>query len=144
MSRDPDQQYFSYGITEDIITTLSRSPWLFVISPNSSFAYRGKMVDVRQVDRLDIATWDLLARGWKLFYELTKESLAEAETLFRKAVASTPISCEAHHLLASTIIHRAVIGNAAHKKAAISESYELAKRAILLDERNEYAHWSLG
>jgi adenylate cyclase len=51
MSRDPDQQYFSDGITEDIITALSRSPWLFVISCNSSFTYRGKIVDIKQVAR---------------------------------------------------------------------------------------------
>ena len=51
MSRDPDQQYFSDGITEDIITALSRSPWLFVISRSSSFTYRGKIVDIKQVAR---------------------------------------------------------------------------------------------
>jgi adenylate cyclase len=222
MSGDSEQEYFSDGITEDIITALSRSPWLFVISRNSSFAYRGKMVDIRQVslelgaryilegsvrkagnrirvtaqlidgsvgshvwaekydgelqdifdlqdqitqqvvaailtqiqmyvgentkrlERPDVVTWDLLARGWKLFYELTKESLAEAETLIRRAVASAPTSCDAHHLLASTIIHRAQMGYIVDKEAAISESYELAKRAIVLDERNEYAHWGFG
>jgi adenylate cyclase len=222
MSGDSEQEYFSDGITEDIITALSRSPWLFVISRNSSFAYRGKMVDIRQVsrelgaryilegsvrkagnrvrvtaqlidgtmgnhvwaekydgelqdifglqdqitqqvvaailtqiqtyvgkntkrlERPDVVTWDLLARGWKLFYELTKGSLGEAETLFRRAVASAPTSCDAHHLLASTLIHRARMGYIADKEAAISEAYELAKRAIILDERNEYAHWSLG
>jgi adenylate cyclase len=222
MSGDSEQEYFSDGITEDIITALSRSPWLFVISRNSSFAYRGKLVDIRQVslelgaryilegsvrkagnrirvtaqlidgsvgshvwaekydgelqdifdlqdqitqqvvaailtqiqmyvgentkrlERPDVVTWDLLARGWKLFYELTKESLAEAETLIRRAVASAPTSCDAHHLLASTIIHRAQMGYIVDKEAAISESYELAKRAIVLDERNEYAHWGFG
>jgi adenylate cyclase len=222
MSRDPDQQYFSDGITEDIITGLSRSPWLFVISRNSSFAYRGRAVDIRQVgrelgarhilagsvrkagtrvrvtaqlidgsvgshvwaenydgelkdifdlqdritqqvvaslltqiqlnlgenvrrlERPDVATWDLLARGWKLFYELTKESLAEAEKIFRRAVASAPRSCDAHYLLAGAIIHRTQMGYIADNKAAISESYELAKRAVVLDERNEYAHWILG
>lgn len=51
MSGDSEQEYFSDGITEDIITVLSRSPWLFVISRNSSFAYRGKMIDIRQVSR---------------------------------------------------------------------------------------------
>jgi len=184
MSGDNEQEYFSDGITEDIITALSRSPWLFVIARNSSFAYRGTMVDVKQVskelgvgyilegsvrkagnrvrvtaqlidgtmgshvwaekydgelqdifdlqdqitqqvvatlltqiqtyvgenikrsERPDVITWDLLARGWKLFYELTKESLAEAETLFRRAVASAPTSCDEHHLLASTLIHQ--------------------------------------
>jgi TolB-like protein len=222
MSGDSEQEYFSDGITEDIITALSRSPWLFVISRNSSFTYRGKMVDIRQVslelgaryilegsvrkagnrirvtaqlidgsggshvwaekydgelqdifdlqdqitqqvvaailtqiqmyvgenakrlERPDVVTWDLLARGWKLFYELTRDSLAEAETIFRRAVVSAPTSCDAHHLLASTIIHRAQMGYIADKEAAISESYEFAKRAIALNERNEYAHWGLG
>jgi len=222
LSRDPDQQYFSDGITEDIITALSRSPWLFVISRNSSFAYREKLVDIRQVsmelgaryilegsvrkagnrirvtaqlidgsvgshvwaekydgelkdifdlqdqitsqvvaslltqiqislgedvrhlNRPDVTTWDLLAHGWKLFYELTEKSLAEAETLCRRAVASTPSSCDAHHLLSGVLIHRTQMGYIADKNAAISEAYELAKQAIVLDERNEYAHWILG
>jgi TolB-like protein len=222
MSGDSEQEYFSDGITEDIITALSRSPWLFVISRNSSFAYRGKRIDVRQVsrelgvryilegsvrkagnhirvtaqlidgsagshvwaerydgelqdifglqdqitqqvvasiltqiqmyvdekakrlERPDIVTWDLLARGWKLFYEQTNESLYEAERIFRRAVTSAPTSCDAHHLLASTIIHQAQMGFIADKQAAVSEAYELAKRAIALDDRNEYAHWSFG
>jgi adenylate cyclase len=222
MSGDSEQEYFSDGLTEDIITALSRSPWLFVIARNSSFAYRGAMVDVKQVsrelgvryilegsvrkagnrvrvnaqlidgsvgshvwaekydgelqdifdlqdqitqqvvaslltqiqlnfgesvrqlERPDVVTWELLARGWKLFYELTEEGLAKAEKLFRRAVASTPKSCDAHHLLAATIIHRAQMGYIEDEKAAISESYELAKRAIVIDERNEYAHWTLG
>ncbi len=49
MSGDTEQEYFSDGITEDIITNLSRIHWLFVIARNSSFVYRGKAVDVRQV-----------------------------------------------------------------------------------------------
>jgi adenylate cyclase len=49
MSGDPEQEYFSDGITEDIITALSRSPWLFVIARNSSFAFRGLTIDVKQV-----------------------------------------------------------------------------------------------
>ncbi|RWO61534.1 adenylate/guanylate cyclase domain-containing protein [Mesorhizobium sp.] len=51
MSGDPEQQYFSDGITEDIITELSRSRALFVIARNSSFQYRDKAVDVRRVAR---------------------------------------------------------------------------------------------
>jgi adenylate cyclase len=222
MSGDPEQEYFSDGISEDIITALSRSPWLFVISRNSSFAYRGKAVDVKQVsrelgvryilegsvrkvgdrvrvtsqlvdgtlgshvwaekydgelqdifdlqdeitkqvvasthtqiqldmgekvkrlERPDVGTWDLIARGWKLFYELTEESLAAAETLFRRAVASDPTSCEAHQLLASVLIHQAQMGYVSGWDATISKAYELAKRAVALDGRNEYAHWILG
>jgi adenylate cyclase len=51
MSGDPAQEYFSDGIAESIITELSRIRWLFVIARNSSFTYRGRAVDVRQVAR---------------------------------------------------------------------------------------------
>jgi adenylate cyclase len=49
--RDPDQEYFSDGITDDIITELSHSRALFVIARNSSFAYRERLLDVRQIAR---------------------------------------------------------------------------------------------
>ena len=48
---DPEQEYFAGGIVEDIITGLSRTKWLFVIARNSSFTYKGRAVDVRQVAR---------------------------------------------------------------------------------------------
>jgi adenylate cyclase len=51
MSGDPEQEYFSDGITEDIITELSRFSELLVIARNSTFQYKGKAVDVRQVGR---------------------------------------------------------------------------------------------
>jgi adenylate cyclase len=51
MSGDPGQQYFSDGITEDIITDLSRFRSLVVVARNSSFQFRGKAVDVRRVGR---------------------------------------------------------------------------------------------
>lgn len=50
-SGDMDQEYFSVGISEDIITALSRMPWFFVISRNSSFVYKGRQVDIRNVAR---------------------------------------------------------------------------------------------
>src|SRR5918993_2279616 len=49
MSGDPEQEYFADGMTEDIITGLPRLKWLFVIARNSTFAYKSKAVDVRQV-----------------------------------------------------------------------------------------------
>ena len=49
MSGDPDQDYFADGITEDIITTLSKVPDLFVIARNSTFTYKGTATDVKQV-----------------------------------------------------------------------------------------------
>ncbi len=51
MSGDPEQGYFADGITEDIITDLSKVSGLFVIARNSSFAYKGKSPDVRKVSR---------------------------------------------------------------------------------------------
>ncbi|SEP24135.1 TolB amino-terminal domain-containing protein [Rhodospirillales bacterium URHD0017] len=51
MSGDPEQEYFTDGMVEDIITGLSRSKYLFVIARNSSFAYKGRTPDIRQVGR---------------------------------------------------------------------------------------------
>jgi len=51
LSDDPEQEYFADGMVEDIITGLSRSKMLFVISRNSSFAYKGRAVDIKQVSR---------------------------------------------------------------------------------------------
>jgi adenylate cyclase len=49
MSGDPEQEYFADGVVEEIITALSRVRWFFVIARNSSFTYKGKAVDIRQV-----------------------------------------------------------------------------------------------
>ena len=51
MSGDPEQEYFADGMVEEIITALSRFRWLFVIARNSSFTYKGRDVDVKQVGR---------------------------------------------------------------------------------------------
>jgi adenylate cyclase len=51
MSGDPEQEYFADGMVEEIITALSRIRWLFVIARNSSFAYKGHAIDVKQVGR---------------------------------------------------------------------------------------------
>jgi len=49
MSDDPKQEFFSDGMTEEIIPALSKSPYLFVIARQSTFAYKGKPVKVKQV-----------------------------------------------------------------------------------------------
>ncbi|TIX12186.1 MAG: adenylate cyclase, partial [Mesorhizobium sp.] len=51
MSGDPEQGYFADGMVEEIITALSRTRWLFVIARNSSFTYKGRAVDIKQVGR---------------------------------------------------------------------------------------------
>ena len=49
MSGDPDQEYFADGVTEDIITALSKIRWFSIIARNSTFAYKGQSTDIRQV-----------------------------------------------------------------------------------------------
>jgi TolB-like protein len=49
MSGDPEQEFFADGMAEDIITALSRMPWFFVIARNSSFTYKGRAIDVKQI-----------------------------------------------------------------------------------------------
>ena len=51
MSGDPEQDYFCDGMVEDVVTGLSRIKWLFVIARNSSFVYKGRVIDVKQVGR---------------------------------------------------------------------------------------------
>jgi len=51
MSGDPEQEYFADGMVEDIITALSRVKWFYVIARNSSFVYKGKAIDIKQVGR---------------------------------------------------------------------------------------------
>jgi len=50
-SGDPEQTYFADGVVDEIITALSRMPWLFVIARTSSFTYRDRAIDVRQIGR---------------------------------------------------------------------------------------------
>ena len=51
LSGDPEQEYFADGMVDDIITGLARINWLFVIARNSTFTYKGRAVDVKQVGR---------------------------------------------------------------------------------------------
>ncbi len=51
LSGDPEQEYFADGVVEDIITALSRIRWLFVVARNSSFTYKGRAVDMKQIGR---------------------------------------------------------------------------------------------
>ncbi len=62
MSGDPEQEFFADGMAEDIITALSRCPWLFVIARNSSFTFKGRAIDVKQVGR-ELAVRYLLEGG---------------------------------------------------------------------------------
>ena len=81
MSGDPEQEYFSDGMTEDIITGLSRFRSLFVVARNSTFAYKGKAPDVRDVAR-DLGVRYILEGSVRLGGERIRISaqLIDAET----------------------------------------------------------------
>jgi tetratricopeptide (TPR) repeat protein len=102
---------------------------------------------VKRLERPELRTWELISRSLKFYWEYSKQGLENAERLLRKAVASTPTSCDAHQLLASVLSYQVmmeyVIGSD-EIDATICEAYELAKRAVSLDDNNEYAHKSLG
>jgi hypothetical protein len=76
MSDDPQQVYFSDGMTEDLITDLSKIAGLFVIARNSTFTYKGKPVKIRQVaeelgcDRC----WKAACAGWEIRFGSTPSS----------------------------------------------------------------------
>ena len=65
MSGDPEQEYFADGMVEDIITALSRFKLLFVIARNSSFTYKGKPIDIKQIGRELGVRYVLRSPGWK-------------------------------------------------------------------------------
>jgi adenylate cyclase len=81
MSGDPEQDYFADGMVEDIVTGLSRIKWLFVIARNSSFVYKCKAVDVRQVGR-ELGVRYVLEGGVRKFGSRLRVSaqLVDAET----------------------------------------------------------------
>jgi len=64
MSGDPEQEYFADGMVEEIITALSRFKSLFVIARNSSFTFKGRAVDVKQVGRRLGVRYGLEHRRW--------------------------------------------------------------------------------
>jgi TolB-like protein/Tfp pilus assembly protein PilF len=223
MSGDPAQEYFSDGITEDIITALSRSPWLFIIARNTTFTYKGTNVDVRRVaaelgvrfvlegsvrrfgDRVrvtaqlidgvtgghvwserydrqledvfdlqdeitrnvvasiqttvhlstieepverstrpDLTVWELTMRAWHLLYDFTPKSFDTAKSLLERALALDPESAEANMVLSLINHHVALMGYAADTRLAMDAAFALGRRAVQLDDRNEYAHWALG
>lgn len=81
MSSDPEQDYFADGMVDDIVTGLARIRWLFVIARNSSFIYKGRAVDVRQVGQ-ELGVRYLLEGGVRKAGNLVRVSaqLIEAET----------------------------------------------------------------
>ncbi len=221
MSGDPEQEFFVDGLTEDIITALSRISALWVIARNSTFTYKGKPIDVKRVAQelgvryvmegsvrragerlrvtaqlIDAATghhvWaerydrrladlfdiqdeitrsvvastetqvlfaelqaaksrpstdlrarDLVARAWARSYDLTPEAIAEASDLVEEAIRIDPSNPTAHRTRALIFLCRFFVGETLHDAASKARAFELARTALRLAPRDEYAHLAM-
>jgi len=222
MSRDPEQEYFSDGITEEIITALSKVPNLFVIARNSVFTYKGNPVKVKQVseelgvryvvegsvrkiggrvriaaqlidaltghhlwaERYDRELRDIfalqdeitlkiitalqvkltagemahvMAKGAKnldafikymqafdLLDKETKEGIAQAKKLLEEAIALDPEYPRLYMALAMTHVTDVWLSPAESSEQSLARAFELAQKAISLDDSNAAAYSVLG
>jgi adenylate cyclase len=222
MSGDPEQQYFSDGITEDMITELSRFRDLFVIARNSSFQYRDKAVDVKRVGRelgvqfvvegsvrrfgnrvrisaqlIDAASghhlwaerydrefadvlavqeelahaiaatvgsgveaagrdrairrspasltaYDLVLRAKALMFKFTRDEMEEARALSLRAIEIDPTNARAHANCANCCFAISMAHWTTERERMFEEAFYHARRAVALDEFDNYARWELG
>jgi adenylate cyclase len=222
MSRDPEQEYLSDGITEEIITALSKVPNLFVISRNSVFTYKGKPVKVKQVSeelgvqfvvegsvrkagdkvritaqlidalsghhlwaerydrdlndifalqdeitmkvitalQVELTTGEMAGRiakgtrnldafikymvAFELFNRLTKEGNAQARKILEEAIALDPEYSRLYMGLAVTHIYDVWFGMTESPEQSLARAFELAQKAISLDDSNAAAYSVLG
>ena len=129
MSGDAEQEFFADGIAEDVITALSRYPSLFVIARNSSFSFKGRAVDVKQVGRED--AWGAYQRGLWHLGKASSEDDERAKTFFQRAVDLDPMFAGGYIGLAAVL---------ARAKGTQSEEEAMARRAVALDGGDAEAH----
>lgn len=222
LNGDADQEYFSDGLAEDIITQLTRSPWLLVVSRNSSFTYRGSslgnaqiglalgarylvqgsvrkagttlrmtaelvdtitqetlwsdrydrpLVDLfalqdqisahvvstiepvylhreervaSEVPQQDMQHWDMLMRARWHFWRSTPDHVLKAQNLLRQALERKPDDSPTLSLMAFTYLAQLWGGWSQDPKAAVGEAYRLAMMSVRNDDRDAYAHFTLG
>jgi len=222
MSGDPGQQYFSDGITEDIITELSRFRDLFVIARNSSFQYRDKAIDIKRVGRelgvqfvvegsvhkfgnrvrisaqlvdaasgdhlwaerydrdsadvfavqeelahaiaatvgsrveaagrdrairqspASLTAYDLVLRAKALMLKFTRSDMDEARALALRAIEIDPTNARAHAYYAACCFNISMAHWTAERERVFEEAFHHARRAVALDEFDNYARWYLG
>jgi TolB-like protein/class 3 adenylate cyclase len=221
MGSDPEQEYFADGICEDIITALAKWRWLFVIARNTSFVYKGKAVDIKQVGRelgvryvlegsvrkagnrvritaqlIEAATgahiwserydrdladafavqdditesvvgaiepelllverqhaaqrtatsadaWDSYLRGMWHFCQFSPQHHERAEHHMHQAIACNPTSAQGYIGLSRVINARVWFGWSTDLERDCQASYAAARRAVEIDDRDSYAHYTL-
>jgi TolB-like protein len=222
LSGDKEQEYFSDGVAEDIITELSRFRDLFVIARHSSFQYREKAIETRRVgrelgvqfivdgsvrksgDRLRInaqlidalssnqlwaerydrdsadvfavqeelahaiaaivgsgvelarrdratrlnpaslAAYDLALRAKALMMKWTKADVEEARALALRAIEIDPTNARAHVIYSTCCFNNSAAHWTGAREQLFEEAFRYARRAVALDEFDNYARWYLG
>ncbi len=222
MSGDPEQEYFADGISEDIITELSKFRWFFVIARNSTFTYKGSAVDIKRVgkelgvrfvlegsvrkvgnrvrvsaqlieaatgnhiwaERYDrqlddifalqdeitrtiasavepelsgferdiamrkptenLGAWDLYQRGVAKLWHTDRGGFEESRALLQQAAAMDPDFGRAYGYLAFATYGLLVFGWAEDREASLRQGITDARKAISMDNRDYFAHFSLG
>ena len=99
---------------------------------------------VERTARPELTVWELTMRSWRLLYEFTPEAYVPAKALLERALALVPQSAEANMVLSLINHHITLLGYAPDPRPSMQAAYALARRAVALDARNEYAHWALG
>jgi adenylate cyclase len=222
LSGDEEQEYFSDGITNDIITDLSKFNQLFVIASNTVFTYKGKPVKVKKVsqelgvryvlegsvqkavdkvrvnaqliegasghhlwaERYDrdlkdlfalqdeiiqtivrtlavkigeaerarvlrkktenLEAYDYLLRGWHYYDRRSRSANSQARQMFKKAIELDPRYAAAYVALGSDYYQAADYGWTEFPDQALHRAYDLAQKALALEEANSSAHRLLG
>ncbi len=222
LNKEPDQEYFSDGLAEDIISQLTRSPWLLVVSRNSSFTYRNsalsseaigrslgarylvqgsvrkagstlrmtaELVDTQTQETLwsnrydrpltdmfavqdevsqqivsaiepvylhreervaselasqDLEHWDLLMRARWHFWRTTPEHVLKAQVYLQRALELKPNDSPSLSLMAFTNLAKLWGAWAEDPRAVVAEANRLALVAVRNDERDAFAHFTLG
>src|SRR5262249_4082449 len=140
MSGDAEQEYFSDGMTEDLITDLSKVSALFVIARNSSFAYKGRAVKVQEIGR-DLGVPFVLEGSIR---KSGRETVAQARAMYRRAIELDPTYAVAHAGLAATGVSNYVSDWADDPDAELDQAERWARRALELDDSEPFAHMALG
>ncbi len=213
-SAEPDTDYFSYGLTEDVIRLLARHRWMDVLSRHTAAAFRGREVDAREIgaafgvrymvhgsvakhgervrlgadlvscesgrqlwsetydfplaDVLDVqramaeqiaaaiepemarlereaavrrppvslGAWDCYQRGLFHLWGFTQPGLAEAEAMFRRAIALDPGFARAHGGLAYVLLQETVVGEREARAARLEEALQASRNAVGLDAQD--------